>query len=535
MSEPGRLAGECAVMRDALTLARWIGKQRRQVTAGKVLRKADIAEAGAMLGVQVPPRARSMADIKGLSRPWRVAVATGLLRVEKGWADAGPSLGTWPLPAEELLDGWLGGLRAVCAGESYPQDSGSVQLLVLVLLTVLSDGGGPGATRYDRMLTALDALTEMAELGARVSSDARRASERYYDLATERPLAGLVQMLSAFGALSGGTRAPKPTALGRWAMERLREGLVLPAPAGLSAAELIAWVSKYPDWDERSRVARGWLTARDPSEAVLELLKAGEEARPFRRVVAVGLARTLEDAGDPAWREAAAWPRTGPHAREMTDTHLSGRDWHWLVTEHTAAALEEFGPDRALTQLWLGMSGDSLKQKLAAARDVRHPDAPGLLRALEQFIDSGVPRSIDQVAVVKVALPGARPARWRRVEVPVIEPLSTLHGTVQALFGWDGEHPPRFSVGAKQYGVEGLTAGDAADADGLTIQEAFAAGRGRIGYACGSGAGRKHELTLEKTAERDPDAVYPACTGFRGDPSFDLDAVNRRLANAGSA
>jgi len=547
LSGPGRLAAECDVTGDALTLARWIGKQRRQVTAGKVLRKADIAEAGTLLGVKVPSRVRSMADIKGLNRPWRVAVSVGLLTIEKGWAVAGPALGSWPPDPERLLDGWLAGLRAVCAAESYPQDSESVQLLVLVVLTVLGEDG-QDETRHERMLAALDALTEMAELGARASSDARRASERYYDPESERPLAGLIKLLSAFGAVSGAPGEPKPTALGHWAMRRLRTDLALPALEGLPAADLIAEVSKYPDWDERTRVARDWLAARDPAEAVLELLRAGEEARPFRRTVAVGLARTLEEAGGPAWREAAQWPRTGPHAREMTDTHLTGRDWHWLVVEHAAAALEEFGPDRALTQVWLGMSGETLKEKLAATGSASHPDALGLLHALEQFTGSGVPRSIDQVAVVKVALAGVRPARWRRVEVPVIETLTTLHETIQALFGWGGDHPHVFTVGAKRYGVDGLTPGGAGDADTLTVGDAFSDGGGRIGYAYDFGANWRHELTLEKTAERAPDAAYPLCVAFRGgqpaehqseeEPArrepFDIDAVNRRLASLGS-
>jgi hypothetical protein len=53
----------------AVTLARWIGTGGRTVTAGQVLRKADVAAAGAALGVEVPPRLRTMADIRALHRP----------------------------------------------------------------------------------------------------------------------------------------------------------------------------------------------------------------------------------------------------------------------------------------------------------------------------------------------------------------------------------------------------------------------------------------------------------------------------------
>ena len=68
-------------MGDAVTLARWIGTGRRPVTAGRVLRKADVPAAGAALGVDVPPRLRTMAGIRELHRPWCAAVATGLLQV----------------------------------------------------------------------------------------------------------------------------------------------------------------------------------------------------------------------------------------------------------------------------------------------------------------------------------------------------------------------------------------------------------------------------------------------------------------------
>lgn len=64
----------------AVALGQWVGTSARQVTAGQVLRKAEVPAAGAALGVLVPPRLRTMADVRALHRPWRVAVATGLAR-----------------------------------------------------------------------------------------------------------------------------------------------------------------------------------------------------------------------------------------------------------------------------------------------------------------------------------------------------------------------------------------------------------------------------------------------------------------------
>jgi hypothetical protein len=64
------------------------------VTAAQVLRKADIPAAGAALGAEMPPRPRTMADIRALHRPhWRsvrgletcdLLVQHGLIRGDPG-------------------------------------------------------------------------------------------------------------------------------------------------------------------------------------------------------------------------------------------------------------------------------------------------------------------------------------------------------------------------------------------------------------------------------------------------------------------
>jgi hypothetical protein len=89
LRDAARLARESVVVGRAVTLARWIGTGRRPVTAGQVLRKADVPAAGAALGVDVPPRLRTMADIRALHRPWCVAVAASLLQVGGGWRPVG--------------------------------------------------------------------------------------------------------------------------------------------------------------------------------------------------------------------------------------------------------------------------------------------------------------------------------------------------------------------------------------------------------------------------------------------------------------
>ena len=97
LRDAASLARECVVVGRAVTLARWVGTGRRPVTAGQVLRKADVPAAGAAVGVDVPQRLRTMADIPVLHRPWCVAVATGLLQVGGGWVSIGPALEHWRL------------------------------------------------------------------------------------------------------------------------------------------------------------------------------------------------------------------------------------------------------------------------------------------------------------------------------------------------------------------------------------------------------------------------------------------------------
>ena len=89
LHDAARLASESVVVSRAVALGRWMGSGRRPVTAGQVLRKADVPTAGAALGVDVPPRLRTMADIRALHRPWCVAVATGLLQIDGGWVTGG--------------------------------------------------------------------------------------------------------------------------------------------------------------------------------------------------------------------------------------------------------------------------------------------------------------------------------------------------------------------------------------------------------------------------------------------------------------
>src|SRR5258708_37708851 len=315
LRDAARLARESVVVGRAVTLARWIGTGRRPVTAGQVLRKADVPAAGAAVGVDVPPRLRTMADIRALHRPWRLAVATGLLQVGGGWVTAGPALERWPPGDADLLAAWLTALRAVCAAEAYPQDEDSVRLLAMALLAVLDEDG---EHRTGGLWGPVHAtLHDLCDRYDKSSSEPLYAADRYCDLATGTPLAGLVELLAEFGAVADDRGKPLITPLGRWAAGHLAAGLPGLADPSLPASEMIAEAARFGDEEQRAHVAWGWLAARQPAEAAREILTAAERGSPLLRSVAVGVVQRVGDAALPAWRGLAAGPRVGPHARAV--------------------------------------------------------------------------------------------------------------------------------------------------------------------------------------------------------------------------
>jgi pRiA4b ORF-3-like protein len=546
------LARESVVVGRAVTLARWIATGRRPVTAGQVLRKADVHAAGAAVGVDVPPRLRTMADIRALHRPWLVAIATGLLQVGGGWVTAGPALEHWPPGEADLLAGWLTALRVVCAAESYPQDEASVRLLAIALLTVLGEDGVP---RTGDLWGPVHArLHDLCDQYDKSSWEPLHAADRYHDLETGLPLAGMVALLAEFGAVVGDAGKPVISPLGRWAVGHLAAGLPGLADPGLSAAEMIAEAARFSDEEQQDHVAWGWLAERQPDEAARKVLTAAEEMPPLLRGVAVGVVQRLGEDALPAWRELTAAPRVGPHARAVLAAWDQGpeptdADWDWLAVEAAAAALQDKGPDEALIRVWEGLPGTDLDTCLAEVRATGHPDAAELSRAVAAFAASGAPRSIDQVADLKVSLVGSRPPIWRRVRLPVTATLGDLHNVIRELFGWDGDHLHVFQAGRKRYSDSLMDLDGTRDEEAIRLRDAMSRNSGKISYTYDLGTCWEHEITLEQTLPGDPGQDYPVCVVYKGDSPveyrreddpeepkpFDLAEVNRKLAVLGGA
>ena len=141
-----------------------------------------------------------------------------------------------------------------------------------------------------------------------------------------------------------------------------------------------------------------------------------------------------------------------------------------------AAALQDQGPDEALTRVWEGMPGTDLDACLAAVQGTGHPEAPALARAVAEFAASGAPLSIEQVAELKVSLSHTRPPIWRRVRLPAAATLADLHQVIQVLFGWDGDHLHLFQVGKKQYSDQFTGLEQTGDEQAVRIREVLTPG-----------------------------------------------------------
>src|SRR6266702_2646900 len=135
------------------------------------------------------------------------------------------------------------------------------------------------------------------------------AADRYYDLDTGTPLAGLVELLAEFDAVADDRGKPLITPLGRWAAGHLAAGMPGLADPGLPASEMIADAARFGDEEQRDHVAWGWLAERQLAETAREILTAAEGMSPLLRGVAVGVVQRLGEDALPAWRELTAAPR----------------------------------------------------------------------------------------------------------------------------------------------------------------------------------------------------------------------------------
>jgi hypothetical protein len=315
------LAANSAVLQRAASLAGWAGGGKRTLTAKGVLRKQDVPAAAAIIGVRAPQAVRSAADLPELHVAWCAAIGMGLLTVEGGKASGGLELRNWPPDdGTRLLEAWLKGFFAVSAGLSGgDRDFGQGFLgLVVALLKVLQDQDAPaGRGLLREVLEEAGEICDSRDLDADVYGVMSGLSSRGMPR-----IEGLMTLLADFGMIAkagpAASKAPAVTPLGEWAASRLAEVFPVPLDAELTAEELIERAANFPA-KERETLADSWLDARDPADAVREILSAAEDMPPRLRAVALELAEMTGEDGWPAWREIAGddarWPHAARHAR----------------------------------------------------------------------------------------------------------------------------------------------------------------------------------------------------------------------------
>jgi hypothetical protein len=551
-----RLARGCLMAEQAGALARWVGRPGRTVTAGRVVRRADATAAGTAVGVPVPDRVRTAADVPDLHRPWSFAVGSGLLKISGSVATAGPAWEQWSSSTDtETLDAWWAGFRAVCTAESDTRREGSVLILALAFLEAVTmpDGADPDSL-WQRVVAIVERREDDEDpLGWGYV----RSLTQYADHEIRDPFAGLVDLLRRLGAVTGDDSATVAvTALGRWSLAQAQADrprtVTLDMPADAVVEVLADHVHRGTDpWP----AARRWIEYRRPADAARELLITAAGLSAAARIGAGDVADRLGDEALAVWQAVTHLPNLGAHARASVtaiaddEPSVAPADAWWLAVEFATAALDGTGSDEALTVLFDRLPGESLEARVKVAAGVDHPDAARVTAAVQQFLDSGAIPSINQIYQLKVGLMRWRPPIWRRILVPSTITLGDLHAVTQILFGWDGDHLHQFEIGGKRYSDPLFDlGGDEQDESGVRLRDVFAGAAKKIRYEYDFGASWWHEITLERTTERDPGVTYPLCTGFSGDSPveywseddpqepepFDLTQTNRHLANLNS-
>jgi hypothetical protein len=199
----------CPALRNAHLIANWVGAGR-PVTANGVLRKADVPVVGQAVGIAVPARTRSAGDVVDLHWPWTAAMTVGLLEIQNRRAVPGPALAGWDsTDGEGTLAAWSRALAAALAGTFDDEGDGSESLEIgRLALGVLAAEPAPAEPAK--------AIPD-AVLG--VGYHLYRTFDRGFGY--REPAEVLLNLLAAFGAVTGLYDRSRITPLGRWALAEI--------------------------------------------------------------------------------------------------------------------------------------------------------------------------------------------------------------------------------------------------------------------------------------------------------------------------
>ncbi|MFD1084711.1 plasmid pRiA4b ORF-3 family protein [Micromonospora andamanensis] len=521
-----RSADGCRLIIRARLMADWVGEEK-PVTPKGVLRPADVAVVGAALGVKVPARVRTAADVEVVHWPWVAAEAIGWLHVSGNRAVAAAATDDDP------VERWWTAVRAVLQAESHDDRGRGAPVLMRMLLTAMTAEPAPGIDVSE----AVHQLLHYSDVGD--ASAAYSAFRRGV-----MPVDAGLELLAEAGAVDDGGR---PTELGRWMWKRLVEEWPPPLSPDVSAAQVLERLATLPD-DEVWEQAGPWLAGRETGEAAAELLDAAATAPPAQRIVAVDVVVGLGDAALPAWQKAAEVSTLASHARlvlaEFDDDgdddeppEPAAADLRWLAVEFAAAALAVDGPNEAYLVL-------RERDGLDAWSNSGHPDEPTLRDGLAELIAAGGPPI--PTYQLKISLTRIRPPVWRRVRLPAAVTLDELHRLIQIVFDWDDDHLHVFTVAGRRYadpffGLEGT-----ADESRARLGKLAPSVGAELTYVYDLGDEWEHRIVVERIIEVDEPETSASCVGGQGDAPeedwfpgcgrhatpFDLVAINQQLSGA---
>lgn len=128
---------------------------------------------------------------------------------------------------------------------------------------------------------------------------------------------------------------------------------------------------------------------------------------------------------------------------------------------------------------------------------------------------------------IKITLMGSEPPIWRRFEILADIHLSTLHGVIQRVMGWENDHLHEFIIEGKSYSDERVTEqSDVKDEYRTKLNKVVQRERQKFFYEYDFGDSWEHELVIEKILPAEPDVHYPRCVeGERACPPEDCGGV----------
>ncbi|MFI1208298.1 hypothetical protein ACH4UV_11910 [Streptomyces sp. NPDC020802] len=441
---PVRLHSEAELARDALAtpllsravrLARWAGPDTR-VGAGGELVEELLPAAAAELALDGEDAAACA------SEAWRVAVDTGLVAVvdeEEGTVTAGADLGVVLSGApQDVLGLWLGALETVLADASVPDlddlmeavdEGGEIDFSALdwdpeaeaefldgvlgnlYLLTAGEDAPGDGQVPLPALAASMIVPDDMGEPTNDVLEQVSDAMMRLDDQFRLLEPVGLVDFQPVDEALMADideepAEPVDDTDVSRYGMVRLtplgmygirarllEAGFAAPAVGDLAdkgADVLLDSTSTFPPTAAQAETEQ-WLARREPLAAARELLTAARGAdagAPLRRLRCQQALSLVGTEASPALREVLDDAELGGLARVwlaergVPDVPAPSEEMvFWLTVDTIAAQLAAEGNSEELQVLVEGLAAQH-GSFFAAAWRVDHPATPDVLEAM---------------------------------------------------------------------------------------------------------------------------------------------------------